>query len=88
MHAAIEAVIAGGTLRELRLLMQIVRGVCMGGWEDAKVQVASGKMAATDVKFFSRYCGWAPGQLDRVRRVNHTAVGPGQRIAALWCRKQ
>ena len=48
--------------------MQIVRGVSMGGWEAAKAEVARGSMSSRDVKFFSRYCGWAPGQLDQVNR--------------------
>ncbi len=38
----------------------------MGGWEAGKAEVARGSMSSRDVKFFSRYCGWAPGQLDRV----------------------
>jgi putative AlgH/UPF0301 family transcriptional regulator len=42
----------------------------MGGWEAAKAEVARGSMSSRDVKFFSRYCGWAPGQLDRVNTLH------------------
>ena len=43
----------------------------MGGWESAKEMVAARKLAPESVKFFSKYCGWGPGQLDQVRVLPH-----------------
>jgi putative transcriptional regulator len=42
----------------------VVRGVAMGGFRDAVAAVRSGAMRAQDFRFFSRYCGWGPGQLE------------------------
>ena len=42
----------------------IVRGIAMGGFRDAVAAVRSGAMRAQDFRFFSRYCGWGPGQLE------------------------
>ena len=49
----------------------------MGGWEAGKAEVARGSMSSRDVKFFSRYCGWAPGQLNRVSKL-HDGTFPTQ----------
>jgi len=43
----------------------VVRGIAMGGFRDAVSAVRGGAMRAEDFRFFSRYCGWGPGQLER-----------------------
>jgi len=42
----------------------VVPGVAMGGFADAVKAVESGQMAASDFRFFTRYAGWGPGQLE------------------------
>ena len=42
----------------------VVRGIAMGGFRDAVAAVRSGAMRPQDFRFFSRYCGWGPGQLE------------------------
>ncbi len=41
----------------------VVRGVAVGGFEGAVAAVRSGAMKPADFRFFTRYCGWGPGQL-------------------------
>lgn len=43
---------------------EVVRGVRMGGFEGASAAVAEGT-PATDFRWFVRYCGWGPGQLEK-----------------------
>jgi putative transcriptional regulator len=42
---------------------RVVRGVAMGGFDGAQAAVRSGAMQKADFRFFTRYCGWGPGQL-------------------------
>lgn len=41
----------------------MVKGVFLGGFEDAKEEVKSGRLPAEDFQMISRYSGWGPGQL-------------------------
>lgn len=45
--------------------VKIVNGVYMGGFNAALGAVQSGRSAPRDFKWFSRYAGWSPGQLQR-----------------------
>ncbi|KAG5181672.1 hypothetical protein JKP88DRAFT_320705 [Tribonema minus] len=42
---------------------EILKGVKLGGLEEALARVAEGTAQPQEFKFFCRYCGWAPGQL-------------------------
>ena len=42
----------------------IVPGVAMGGFDSARELVEAGGAQANQFRFYTRYCGWGPGQLD------------------------
>jgi putative transcriptional regulator len=43
--------------------VEVSAGVFLGGYESACELVKTGEVEANDCKFFARYCGWGPGQL-------------------------
>ena len=43
---------------------EVLPGVYLGGYDSACELVKDGDIAAKDFKFFARYCGWGPGQLE------------------------
>lgn len=43
---------------------EVLPGVYLGGYESACELVGKGEVGAGNFKFFARYCGWAPGQLE------------------------
>lgn len=43
---------------------EVLPGVFVGGYDSACELVKAGDIAAKDFKFFARYCGWGPGQLE------------------------
>jgi hypothetical protein len=51
---------------------EVLPGVYLGGYDSAADLVAGGGAAPSDFKFFARYCGWAPGQLE-------VGAAPGRR---------
>eukprot|EP01023_Acetabularia_acetabulum_P000055 TRINITY_DN1002_c1_g1_i3.p1 TRINITY_DN1002_c1_g1~~TRINITY_DN1002_c1_g1_i3.p1 ORF type:complete len:544 (-),score=103.73 TRINITY_DN1002_c1_g1_i3:1265-2863(-) len=44
---------------------EIVKGVYAGGLKNAKDLVSSGELPSQDFKFYTKYCGWRPGQLEQ-----------------------
>ena len=54
LHGSSE--VAGGS--------EVLPGVYLGGYDSACELVKDGTLKPTDFKFFARYCGWAPGQLE------------------------
>ncbi|BDA50133.1 probable UPF0301 protein BDI_1431 [Coccomyxa sp. Obi] len=50
---------------ELPEAVEIIRGIYMGGFDAAKAAVNQKGMPPTDFKWFTRYSGWGPGQLQR-----------------------
>jgi len=44
---------------------EVLPGVYLGGYDSAVELVRGGEIVAKDFKFFARYCGWGPGQLER-----------------------
>jgi putative transcriptional regulator len=51
--------------------VQVRKGLFLGGGREVSQHVASGKAPAESVRWFFRYAGWAPGQLQQecARRV-------------------
>ncbi len=43
---------------------RIVPGVGLGAFAEAREAAKAGTIAPEDVKFFTRYAGWGPGQLE------------------------
>jgi putative transcriptional regulator len=43
---------------------EVVRGVRLGGLREALAKVGEGRASPQDFKFFSKYAGWGPGQLE------------------------
>lgn len=43
---------------------EVVPGVAVGGFEGARAAVEAGTHTADSFKFYHRYCGWGPGQLE------------------------
>eukprot|EP00227_Mantoniella_beaufortii_P015131 CAMPEP_0197596210 /NCGR_PEP_ID=MMETSP1326-20131121/24570_1 /TAXON_ID=1155430 /ORGANISM="Genus nov. species nov., Strain RCC2288" /LENGTH=451 /DNA_ID=CAMNT_0043162673 /DNA_START=49 /DNA_END=1401 /DNA_ORIENTATION=+ len=43
---------------------EVLPGVFLGGYDSACELVATGDAVPAEFKFFARYCGWAPGQLE------------------------
>ena len=46
-------------------VVSLPTGVYLGGYDSAVELVRGGEIVAKDFKFFARYCGWGPGQLER-----------------------
>eukprot|EP00898_Chlorokybus_atmophyticus_P003290 jgi/Chlat1/3962/Chrsp26S04207 len=44
--------------------VEVMDGIYMGGFEAAKEAVRTGVAKASDFRWFSRYAGWGPGQLE------------------------
>ncbi|CAB1096847.1 unnamed protein product [Ectocarpus sp. CCAP 1310/34] len=44
--------------------MEVVKGLRLGGLKEALALVAQGRAQPEEFKFFSRYSGWGPGQLE------------------------
>ncbi|KAL3162870.1 hypothetical protein ABBQ32_009321 [Trebouxia sp. C0010 RCD-2024] len=43
---------------------EVVKGVFMGGFEEARHGIRIGSKQAEQFRWFNRYAGWAPGQLE------------------------
>lgn len=50
----------------------------LGGYDSACELVKGGEIESKDFKFFARYCGWGPGQLESecARGVWYPVAGP------------
>jgi len=44
---------------------EIMPGLYLGGFDRAKEAIADGKASVDDFRWFTRYSGWGPGQLER-----------------------
>ncbi|CAN0340336.1 unnamed protein product [Pylaiella littoralis] len=44
--------------------MEVLKGLRLGGLQEALALVAKGEAQPEEFKFFSRYSGWGPGQLE------------------------
>lgn len=42
----------------------MIEGVTVGGLQEVVEMVESERLDKRDVKFYSRYCGWGPAQLE------------------------
>ncbi|KAI5078229.1 hypothetical protein GOP47_0005900 [Adiantum capillus-veneris] len=63
--------------------MQVIPGVYMGGIKSMKASVQRGESKPDDYRWFVRYAGWGPGQLER-----EIAMGVWSFclfISKLWC---
>lgn len=44
--------------------IEVMKGLYAGGIEAARVRVASGSASPSDFRFYAKYAGWGPGQLE------------------------
>ncbi|CAM9676366.1 unnamed protein product, partial [Choristocarpus tenellus] len=44
--------------------IEVVKGIRLGGLKEALEMVNKGRATPEEFKFFSRYTGWSPGQLE------------------------
>lgn len=50
--------------KDLEKSVEIVDGVYLNGFDHAQKDVLKGAKNASDFKWYARYCGWSPGQLE------------------------
>lgn len=50
-------------VKTLKGSIEILDGVFLGGFDHVKEAVANGECKSSDIKWYARYCGWGPGQL-------------------------